>query len=621
MIVNDQIAGLPRNCLGTVFPTRDGDAMVRLLGIAEGDRVLEVGGGFFPFARADVITDLTFSDASNRNGAQMMFRSDKRYVECPAETLPFEDGEFDFVFCAHVLEHVADPAAAMREMSRVARRGFIEVPRDISDYLSGNPTHRWLIAREDDALVFRRRNFLDCPLENFLHAKIFNEPAFHELVNRDYRNLLNLQVAWEGEIPFRIEEAAPGDTSFDYDDAVQAGESHLLFAYNLHKHGADPKYAVADAHEATRYLPESADAWIVRGLYDARMLLLREAADAFRRALELRPGDATARHDLSIVERALGEGRFDAAELVLPPELVLSEGGGAGGTASGPASESAADDGDPSRGGSQASETGTDGPLVTVVFVAPEDRELFDEAIQTVFAQRYTHREIVIVTPDPVEAEGRIERVKPACPVRMVLCDRADPRGARLNRGFEDAKGDYVSYLAEDSIWTVFHLSRLVDLLEGSQAVAAYSDATRLAYVRDAEGRREVGWQGPAVLSPTLRPDDLASDEPIPVSNLVHRRDTFAGFDPTLEDLQGRDFLLRIARQSPVEHLASITTELRTEVRDLGTPEERERALVEQRRVLENYSHFEPLELMRRLVELYNQNSYLRGQLEERQKS
>jgi SAM-dependent methyltransferase len=47
----------------------------------------------------------------------------------PAERLPFSDDSFDFVLASHVIEHVADPIAALEEWRRVSRRYiFLVVP-------------------------------------------------------------------------------------------------------------------------------------------------------------------------------------------------------------------------------------------------------------------------------------------------------------------------------------------------------------------------------------------------------------------------------------------------------------------------------------------------------------
>jgi len=596
MIINERLSQLPRNCIGPVFPTHDAEAMVRILGIRDTDRVLEVGGGFYPFARADVITDLSFSDASNRNGAQMLFRRDKAYVECPAESLPFGDGEFDFVFSSHVLEHTADPAKALREMMRVARRGYLETPCAFSDFLAGNPTHRWLLTLEEGVLCLRPRNFMESPLRNFLHAWIVNDPDFYDLVHRRYRNLLNLQVAWEGEIPYRILPPSEGK-AFRYEDAVEAGWSHLLFALNLHRYEADPEYAVADAYEATRYLPESPDAWIVLGLYHARMLLLDDAKKAFDRALALRPEDPVAKANLRVVDQFLSGGSFDASQLVAPT-LATDP----------PGSEE--------RRGAPREE-----PLVSVLFVAPGDPALFDESYESLLAQRHTNREILALATEPDEVQRRIERVRPACRVGVIPVESGSSAAEKFNAALPRCRGKYVAYLDRGQVWRVNHLPLLVELLEASGAGAAYADTLRRSFVVESNGCRRYGWDEPCIHAPELRSGSLASPEAIPSSSLVHRRDVVAAagpWDESLTELGGRDLLLRISRHSAVKHLRRITSEYRVRKSDLPPAEEQERILREQRRVIDNYSHFEPIELMRKLVELHNQNLVLLKQLEER---
>jgi SAM-dependent methyltransferase len=56
-----------------------------------------------------------------------------RFVEGDAHALPFDDGAFDVVHAHQVLQHLADPVAALREFGRVCRPGGLVAARD-SDY-------------------------------------------------------------------------------------------------------------------------------------------------------------------------------------------------------------------------------------------------------------------------------------------------------------------------------------------------------------------------------------------------------------------------------------------------------------------------------------------------------
>jgi len=86
-------------------------------------RVLEIGPGHCPFARADVSVD--FVDVPGV----------KNLVKCDLanEPLPFKDKEFDFVVCRHVLEDMFNPFPLCAEMSRVAKAGYVECPSPIAE--------------------------------------------------------------------------------------------------------------------------------------------------------------------------------------------------------------------------------------------------------------------------------------------------------------------------------------------------------------------------------------------------------------------------------------------------------------------------------------------------------
>ncbi len=56
-------------------------------------------------------------------------------VKADITQLPFDDQEFDVIFCNHVLEHIPDDYQAMQELYRVMKKGgwgIFQVPQDLS---------------------------------------------------------------------------------------------------------------------------------------------------------------------------------------------------------------------------------------------------------------------------------------------------------------------------------------------------------------------------------------------------------------------------------------------------------------------------------------------------------
>jgi SAM-dependent methyltransferase len=583
------------NLLGPVYPTADSARMVERFGIRPEDRVLDVGGGFYPFRRADVITDVSFSDTSNRNGAQMLFSEGRRYVECPAERLPFRDREFDFVFCSHVLEHTSDPEAACREIQRVGKRGYVEVPHGISEYLTGNPTHRWLVTPKGGGLRFEPKNFIESPFLNVLHSHIVNDPEFQGIAAGSFRNFLNIQLAWTGSFPVEVVRTVERGERFDYDDPEQAGLSHLIFAYNNLRYDANCEYALCDAIEATRFLPKDPDAWHVLGIYYLRLLMLREGQRCLAVARELRPGDPTLEHNLSLAGRFLTEHRCDLRQIALPRIRKTLD------RLSAPAAAPA-----------QAA------PLVSVLYRAPLAPDAVREGFSSIAAQRYPRVETIVVSEQPEAARRALSGLTTAMEVRHVAAPKGAALGAAFNAALREARGEIVAYLDRDQLYQVHHLERLAGFLRASGESIAYSDALRLTFAERPDEPRRYAWDASFIVSTDFDPRDLASDAVIPIGAIVHRRscaEAAGGLDESMRELLGRDLLTRLSRTLRVHHVREITLEWRVPSAAAAGAADPGAVPAEGSRLLDRYSRFEPLELMRKVVELYNTTEYLRHEL------
>ena len=91
--------------------------------------VLDVGSGDKPSWRADVLLDRYAGAefAAQRSGRKHA-RVSRPLFDADAADMPFADGAFDYAICSNLLEHVTDPEGVARELQRVARAGYIEVP-------------------------------------------------------------------------------------------------------------------------------------------------------------------------------------------------------------------------------------------------------------------------------------------------------------------------------------------------------------------------------------------------------------------------------------------------------------------------------------------------------------
>lgn len=548
---------VPRNEFGANLPLdEDLASTCRALGISDSDRVLDVGGAGNPFPRANVVCDLTFASCIQRNGAPGVLRADVEYVEAPAEKLPFKDLEFDFVWCSQVLEHVLDPAAACRELARVARRGFVEVPSRVGELTNGNPTHRWIVDVEAGTLVFRPRPFVEHPLRNIWYGLMYQDAEIRRITEHDYRNVFNHQVLFEGHLPCRVE--ASHGSQFDYDDPAHAGRAHYGFARNVLLAGADPDYGLPDAIEAVRLLPQSAPARLLLAGYLARLLRLTEAR-AILAELPSTEGDMLA----ATLDRLEGGEAVDLRSLPVPGPDAYAAG---------------------------VSHPRIDRPLVSVVVVGDDPAALLVSA-EAALTQDYEPLEVVIASAGPLgDATSRLHM---ADRLRVHEFPEGTSVGALVNAGALASRGDVIAMLLGGDRPMAHHVERTVMYLMVADKDAVHTD--RLL-------------QSGGVAGPEIMPGNPATAA-ASLSTLVSRRSLLerVGFlDDDIPD-RGLHYLVRIAETGRLGHLPEATIQSSHPV-----PEG-----AEVLRGAEAHARMRPLELHRSLIAASEREAGLRGRVVE----
>lgn len=171
--------------------------------------VLDVGSGDKPHWRADVLLDryIETTHGGQRSGTAKA-RISRPLFDADAAAMPFGDKVFDVAICSHVLEHVPDPAGVVRELTRVSKAGYIEVPEAASAKILDFPSHLWWCRLEGDTLVFRAKGSaaFDADIAGYLQqsgltkrmAKLLDSEFDHRVVGIWWTDTVDVLV--EGQL-------------------------------------------------------------------------------------------------------------------------------------------------------------------------------------------------------------------------------------------------------------------------------------------------------------------------------------------------------------------------------------------------------------------------------------
>ena len=154
--------------------------------------ILDIGCGYNANKFAKVICDV--QDLSNHY-------LDKKFIRLTEKKLPFKDKEFDFVVASHVMEHVEDVEFFIKELERVSKKGYVELPTKLEDNLvfENKKDHLWHMDYDDvenKLLISKKVQYFE-PILTVSTIKKLNEV---------FRTSLVLELIWEDRIIYTVSQ-------------------------------------------------------------------------------------------------------------------------------------------------------------------------------------------------------------------------------------------------------------------------------------------------------------------------------------------------------------------------------------------------------------------------------
>ena len=158
-----------------------------------GWNILDIGCGYNANKFANVICDV--QDLSNHY-------QNKKFTKLIEKKLPFKDKEFDFVVASHVMEHVEDVEFFIKELERVSKQGYIELPTMLEDNLvfENKKDHLWHMDFDDvenKILISKKVQYFE-PVLTVASIKGLNEI---------FRKSLVLELLWKNKIDYKINKS------------------------------------------------------------------------------------------------------------------------------------------------------------------------------------------------------------------------------------------------------------------------------------------------------------------------------------------------------------------------------------------------------------------------------
>ena len=171
-------------------------------------KILDIGCNKDAVIFAQTVADI-------QNLSDFYKKKDKKFVLIESKDLPFEDNQFDFAYASHVIEHVEDVSHFIKELQRISKLGYIELPTMLEDNIILNENnitdHKWFFQFDDV------RNILLVEKKKQLIEPFITLGVLFGSLRKNFRSSLVLELWWENEINYEFKNSTvPSNKPYFY---------------------------------------------------------------------------------------------------------------------------------------------------------------------------------------------------------------------------------------------------------------------------------------------------------------------------------------------------------------------------------------------------------------------
>jgi len=172
--------------------------------------------------------DKQFSEEEGilQRGGKLQISYEKPILYYQNLPFPFKDKEFDYVISSHVLEHIKidEVDLFIKELERIAKKGYIECPKFTYEYLFNFKVHTTLINyKNGEMLILPKDKVVFTPIQDMFY-ELFKEgfAIKPQRLIEDFIDFFMFGFEWDQKIPYKIVDSI--DMLVDNDDLLRLKE-------------------------------------------------------------------------------------------------------------------------------------------------------------------------------------------------------------------------------------------------------------------------------------------------------------------------------------------------------------------------------------------------------------